>query len=136
MVPVLHTNIEQITLNNTNYRQVIHTTKYNQVVLMSILPGDDIPLEKHDTVTQFIRIESGKGIAYIDNQEYELYDGISLNIPPGLYHKVVNTSVSEPLKLYSIYSPPEHPDGLIQYKNPNKKNRKEIKNKILLSLIL
>ena len=108
----LYINIEQETINNTDYRRVIHTTKHNQVVLMSLEPGEDIPTETHDG-SQFIRFEKGRGIAIINGKEYKLSDGISLNIPAGVKHYIKQTG-DQPLKLYAIYSPAEHTDGLIQ----------------------
>ena len=109
----LSLNIEKETIDNTYYRRVLHTTPYNQVVLMSIPVGSLIPEEKHEHITQFIRIEKGKGMALIAGKNYNLEDGIALNIPPNTFHKIVNTG-DVPLQLYSIYSPPEHPDKLIQ----------------------
>jgi len=108
----LYTNIEKDTIDNTNYRKVISTTLHDQVVLMSLEPGEDIPLETHDG-SQFIRFEKGKGRAVLAGKEYELSDGISLHIPAGMKHYIQQTG-NEPLKLYAVYSPPEHPDGLIQ----------------------
>ena len=129
----LHINIEEDTLKNDNYRKVIQTTPYNQVVLMSIPPLEDISKEIHNDVSQFIRIEAGEGKAIIDGKEYSLSDGIALNIPNGLYHQIINTSSTEPLKLYSIYSPVEHPDLLVQKDKPINKNNKNIL--LLLSLM-
>lgn len=107
-------NIESDTLNNNYYRNVIYTTSNFQLVLMSLKPNECIPLEIHPTTTQFIRVESGYGLAKIDDTQYELHDGISVTIPPGSPHLIVNMSSVDDLKIYSIYTPPEHP--------PNKKN--------------
>jgi mannose-6-phosphate isomerase-like protein (cupin superfamily) len=100
-------NIEKLTLENLYYRRVINTTINSQLVLMSILPNEEIGMEKHYKTTQFIRIEKGKGIAYIENKRYNLKDGDAIVIPPNTYHNIINTG-KEQLKLYSIYSPPVH----------------------------
>jgi mannose-6-phosphate isomerase-like protein (cupin superfamily) len=104
-------NIEKVTLENEDYRRVIYTGKNSQLVLMSIQPGDEIGEEIHD-LDQFIRIESGQGLAILDGVEYQLEDDYALVIPQGMNHNVINTG-SEPLKLYSVYSPPEHKDGTV-----------------------
>lgn len=109
-----HTNIEQTTLDNEDYRRVLHTTGNNQLVVMSIEPDDEIGEEVHDTIDQFIRVESGEGKAIIDDEEIELSDGSAIIIPKGSKHNIINTSSEEPLKLYTIYSPPNHPAGTIQ----------------------
>ena len=133
-------DIEKATLNNTYYRHVLYTTKQNQIVLMNINPLDDIPCETHNNITQFIRIESGQGEAKIGKNIYQLKDGVAIDIPAGISHQIINTSSTEPLKLYSIYSPPEHPDKLIQIQKPiNKDNNKDSnnnKNKIIYLLLL
>ena len=129
----LYINIEKDTLDNTNYRKVLHTTKHNQVVLMSLRPGEDIPKEIHPDITQFIRIEAGQGKAVIDGKEYKLEDGISLNIPAGSEHYIVNTSPDKSLKLYTVYSPAEHADGLIQKRQPIRQVTKPLLLTYLLS---
>lgn len=107
------TNIESRTLANENFREVLYTAKGLQLVLMSIAPGGEIGLETHDDVDQFIRVEAGQGKALLDGREHPLEDGSAVVIPAGTAHNVVNVSQSEPLKLYSIYTPPEHPDGTV-----------------------
>jgi mannose-6-phosphate isomerase-like protein (cupin superfamily) len=107
------TNIESRTLANQNFREVLYTTRGLQLVLMSIAPGSEIGLETHDDVDQFIRIEAGKGKAVLDGREHPLEDGSAVVIPAGTAHNVVNVSRSEPLKLYSIYTPPEHAVGTV-----------------------
>ncbi|HET7204172.1 MAG TPA: cupin domain-containing protein [Steroidobacteraceae bacterium] len=107
------TNIESRTLENENYREVLVTGPAIQLVLMSIAPGDEIGLETHDDVDQFIRVEAGQGKAILDGREHALEDGSAVVIPAGTEHNIVNVSATEPLKLYSIYSPPEHPDGTV-----------------------
>jgi mannose-6-phosphate isomerase-like protein (cupin superfamily) len=115
---IYYDNIEKKTLNNGNYREVLYTVPDRmQLVVMSISSEETIPGEIHDNITQFIRVESGKGnlkIKYGDGfKNYKLTDGISVIIPPGLYHEVINTG-KEDLKIYTIYSPPEHDSNLIQ----------------------
>lgn len=107
------TNIEDRTLENDNFREVLFTAPGIQLVLMTIGVGDEIGLETHDDVDQFIRVESGEGKAILDGREHALEDGSAVVIPRGTEHNVVNVSKSEPLKLYSIYTPPEHPDGTV-----------------------
>ena len=122
----LYINIEKDTLDNTNYRKVLHTTKHNQVVLMSLEPGEDISKEIHPDISQFIRIEAGQGKAVINGKEYKLEDGISLNIPSGSEHYIANVSPDKSLKLYTVYSPAEHADGLIQKRQPVHKPDKSL----------
>lgn len=110
-------NIEKATLANNSYRKVLFTTHQQQLVVMSLPPRDFIPRENHKKTTQFIRIEKGFGIAIIDDIIYNLIDGIVLMIPPNTWHYIENTG-SVPLKLYTIYSPPEHDPNLIQINNP------------------
>jgi len=118
-------NVEKKTKENKFYRNVVYTGKYSQFVYMNIKPLDFIHMEVHKTIDQFIRVESGKGVAIINNKKYKLYDGIGFIIPAGKNHKIINTSKTQELKLYSIYSPPEHPSGLKQINNPDKKNSKK-----------
>lgn len=107
-------DLEQESLKNTDYRRVITTTPQLQLVLMSVPIGDYIKLEMHTHTTQFIRVEAGQGIAIVyPEQTLRLYPGSSLIIPAGTWHMITNTGV-EALKLYTIYTPPEHPDGLVQ----------------------
>lgn len=106
-------NIEKKTLNNSNYRKVLFTTPQMQLVVMNIKKNQDIPKEKHSKTTQFIRIEKGDAMVEIGNSKYYLKDNDSIIIPAGTWHYVKNTGTTT-LKLYTIYSPPEHPDGLTQ----------------------
>jgi mannose-6-phosphate isomerase-like protein (cupin superfamily) len=107
------TDIEQKTLGNRCFREVLFTGPHAQLVVMSLEPGEDIGLETHDHVDQFIRIEAGVGTAILDGQEHPLVDGAAVVIPAGTRHNIVNSSRVEPLKLYTLYSPPEHPPGTI-----------------------
>lgn len=109
-----HDNIEKSTLENKNYRQVLYTTSKMQLVLMSIRPGEDIGMEVHPKVSQFFRFEKGKGKAIINNKEYPVSDGMAIVIPPNVQHNIINTHPTEPLKLYSIYTPPQHPSKTLQ----------------------
>jgi mannose-6-phosphate isomerase-like protein (cupin superfamily) len=108
-----HTNIEKETLENKNFRKVLYTAAYMQLVLMSLKPGEDIGLEVHG-VDQFFRFEKGKGKVIIGNNEYEVKDGDAVIVPAGMPHNVINTSETEELKLYTLYAPPHHKDGIIR----------------------
>lgn len=105
-------NIEKETLENTDYRRVLYTAKNSQLVLMNIQPGDEIGEETHG-LDQFIRIEQGKAKAILDGVEHELEDDFAVVIPAGTKHNFINIG-DEELKLYSIYSPPEHKDGIVE----------------------
>lgn len=111
-------NIEKETLENNNFRKVLYTGKNSQLVLMSIEPGEEIGEEIH-TLDQFIRIEAGKGKAILDEVEHMLEDGSAIVIPAGMKHNVINTSIEDKLKLYTIYSPAEHKDGTIHMTKAN-----------------
>jgi mannose-6-phosphate isomerase-like protein (cupin superfamily) len=108
-----HIDIEKKTEQNENFREVLFTGPKSQLVVMSLKPGEDIGKETHPDIDQFIRVEDGQGKAVIDGQEYELEDGSAIVIPAGAEHNVINTSSIEVLKLYTIYTPPEHPDGTV-----------------------
>lgn len=105
-------NIETLALENENFRKVLYTAKNSQLVLMSLKPGEEIGEEVHE-LDQFIRIESGSGKAILDGVEHDLRDGTAVVIPAGTKHNVVNTSSDKPLKLYTLYSPPNHKDGTV-----------------------
>jgi mannose-6-phosphate isomerase-like protein (cupin superfamily) len=107
------TNIEQATLENEDYRRVLFTGENMQLVLMTLRPGEEIGLETHDEHDQFIRIEAGTGVVRLNDEEHDLSDGVSVVIPAGTRHNVINTSSREPMRLYTLYSPPEHPDGTV-----------------------
>jgi mannose-6-phosphate isomerase-like protein (cupin superfamily) len=106
-------NIEDKTIENSNFREVLFTAEHCQLVVMSLKPGEDIGLETHHGVDQFIRIEAGTGHSVLDGKERAIEDGTALVIPAGTEHNIINTSSSEPLKLYTVYSPPEHKDGTV-----------------------
>lgn len=105
-------NIEQQTLENNDFRRVIFTGKNSQLVLMAIQPGDEIGLEVHDEHDQFFRIEAGQAKFIVDNETFVGEDGFAVVVPAGAQHNVVNSG-SDVLKLYTIYSPAEHPDGTV-----------------------
>jgi len=107
------TDIERRTLENEYFREVLFTGPHSQLVVMSLRPGEEIGMETHDDVDQFIRFEAGKGKVVLNGREQAVEDGSAVVIPAGTEHNVVNTSASEALKLYSIYTPPEHPDGTV-----------------------
>ncbi|MFC1790230.1 cupin domain-containing protein [Patescibacteria group bacterium] len=106
--------IEKLTEHNNYFRQVLYTGKYCQLVLMCLKPGEEIGLEVHDTVDQFFRIE--KGVAKFtvnESEEYVAKEGDAVIIPAGSKHNVINTGHNQDLKLYTVYSPPNHPDGTV-----------------------
>jgi mannose-6-phosphate isomerase-like protein (cupin superfamily) len=118
---ILVGNIGEMTINNNNYRKVINTTSHQQLVLMSLKPKEEIGMEIHTKVDQFFRIEKGSALAIIgkdDNQKkYLLKKEHFITIPAGTYHNIINIGRSE-LKLYSIYSPPNHKPGTIHKTKP------------------
>jgi len=105
-------NIEKDTLANKKFRKVLYTGKYSQLVLMSLCPKEDIGMETHPENDQFFRFESGQGKVIIDGNEYEVGDGVAVIVPAGAKHNIINTSDSKELKLYTIYSPAHHKDGI------------------------
>ncbi|MGZ4918291.1 MAG: cupin domain-containing protein [Halobacteriota archaeon] len=108
------TDIEAATLENGNFRKVLYTSKHSQLVLMSLKPGEDIGMEVHEENDQFFRFEKGQGKCVIDGNEYELSDGVVAVVPAGAQHNIINTSKTEELKLYTIYSPAHHKDGIVR----------------------
>jgi len=110
-------NIEEKTRDNEAFRVVFDTTDQMQLVFMSLLPGEDIGFEVHPNVTQFIRIEEGTGIAVLNNREYRLDNRSAVFIPAGTWHNIINTG-KIPLKLYTIYSPPNHPYDRLELDKP------------------
>jgi mannose-6-phosphate isomerase-like protein (cupin superfamily) len=108
------TNIEKDTLENNNFRKVLYTGKHSQLVLMSLAPNEEIGMEVHEENDQFFRFEKGQGKCIIDGNDYEIRDGIVIIVPAGAQHNVINTSNKEELKLYTIYSPAHHKDGIVR----------------------
>jgi len=109
------TNIEQDTIANEDFRRVLFTGPNTQLVLMTLRSGEDIGLETHEDHDQFIRVETGSGVVRLDGEERELGDGSAVVIPAGVEHNIVNTSSGELLRLYTLYSPPEHPGGTVHH---------------------
>src|SRR3989338_2176252 len=103
------TNIEKLSLENENFRKVVYTDKNSQLVLMSLLPGEEIGEEVHG-VGQFLRVEKGRGKAVLNDAPHELAGGSVIVVPAGIKHNIVNTG-SESMKLYTLYMPPHHKDG-------------------------
>ena len=107
-------NIEKDTLENNNFRKALYTGKHSQLVLMSLRPGEEIGTEVHPDNDQFFRFEKGQGKCVIDGNEYEVADGSAIVVPAGAQHNIVNVSDTDELKLYTIYSPAHHKDGIIR----------------------
>jgi len=107
-------NIEKDTLSNKNFRRVLYTGKNSQLVLMNLKPGEEIGEEVHETIDQFFRFENGEGIVSIEGVKQKVSDGDAVIVPAGARHNVMNTSKTADLKLYTIYSPPEHQDGIVR----------------------
>ena len=107
-------NIEKETEENNNFRKVLYTGKHSQLVLMSLLPGEEIGMEVHEDNDQFFRFEKGKGKCIIDGNEYAIEDDFAVVVPAGAKHNIINTSNKKNLKLYTIYSPAHHKDGIVR----------------------
>ncbi len=108
------TSLERETLKNTDFRRVLYTGKHSQLVLMCLRAGEEIGEETHNTVDQFFRFEKGEGLVVIDGNKHSVKDGSGVIVPAGAKHNVINTSKSV-LKLYTIYSPPEHQDKVVRH---------------------
>ena len=113
MMKGYNANIEKETLTNENFRRVLYTGAHSQLVLMSLNPGEEIGMEVHPENDQFFRFEKGEGKCIIDGNEYAVRDGSAIIVPAGAQHNVVNTSTTEKWKLYTIYSPAHHRDGVV-----------------------
>lgn len=107
-------NIEKDTVKNKNFRKVLYTSAHSQLVLMSLKPKEEIGAETHAENDQFVRFEGGKGRVEIDDNKYMVKDGDAVVIPAGARHNVINTSATEELKIYTIYSPPHHKDQIVR----------------------
>jgi mannose-6-phosphate isomerase-like protein (cupin superfamily) len=106
-------NIEEKTLQNDYFREVLYTAQHCQLVVMSLLPNEEIGMEVHDIQDQFIRVEEGVGKAILDGEEHALADGVCVVIPAGTQHNIINTSSENKMKLYTLYSPAHHKDKTI-----------------------
>jgi len=109
-----NSNIEKDTLENTNFRKVLYTGRNSQLVLMCLQPKEEIGMEVHTENDQFFRFEKGQGEVIIDGNKYIVEDGSAIVVPAGAQHNIINTSDTEQLKLYTIYSPAHHKDGIIR----------------------
>jgi mannose-6-phosphate isomerase-like protein (cupin superfamily) len=107
-------DIEEATVKNDNFRKVLFTAQNSQLVLMSLKPGEEIGVETHD-LDQFIRVEEGRGTAQLNGKQFPIQDGSALVIPAGTRHNIINSGKEDALKLYTIYSPPEHKDGTVHH---------------------
>jgi len=107
-------HIEEGTLENETFRRVLYTARHSQLVLMSLKPKEEIGMEVHPDNDQFFRFEQGIGKVIIDGNEYEVKDGFAVIVPAGAQHNVINTSETEALKLYTIYSPAHHKDSIVR----------------------
>ena len=105
------TNIERETIRNTNFEKVLFTGRHHQLIVMSLKPGEDIDEETHKGLDQFTRIEQGRGVVQIGNERKRIQAESAFIVPAGVKHNVINTSDDEDLKLYTVYSSPEHEDG-------------------------
>lgn len=117
-------NIGKASLENNNFRKVLYTAKNSQLVVMSLLPNEDIGEEVH-TLDQFIRIEEGAGKAILDGLEHDIEAESAIVIPAGTRHNIINTSPDSKMKLYTIYSPPEHQDGVVRATKQDAENQPE-----------
>ncbi len=109
-----HDNIEKLTLSNNDFRHILYTGKHSQLVLMALKPNEEIGMEVHNENDQFFRFEKGEGKVIIDGNEYVVDDGDAIVVPMGAEHNVINMSATDPLKLYTIYSPAHHQDGVVR----------------------
>ena len=107
-------DIEKMTLENDKFRKVLYTGKHCQLVLMCLKPKEEIGMEVHEENDQFFRFEQGQGKCIIDGNEYALKDGSAIIVPAGARHNILNTSTTESLKLYTLYSPAHHRDGIVR----------------------
>ncbi len=108
------TDIEKATRENNDFRRVLYTASHSQLVLMNLSPNEEIGMEIHPDNDQFFRFEKGQGKCIIDGNEYKLGDGMVIVVPAGAQHNIINTSSVEELKLYTIYSPAHHKDGIVR----------------------
>lgn len=118
-------NIEMLAMENKDFRRVLYTSAYSQLVLMSLRPREEIGMEVHTHNDQFFRCESGMGKCIIDDNEYDIGDGSAIVIPAGSQHNVINVSEDEDLKLYTIYSPAHHKDGIVRTTKKEAENNEE-----------
>jgi mannose-6-phosphate isomerase-like protein (cupin superfamily) len=120
-----NTNIEKEVMDNSNFRKVLYTSEHLQVVLMNLKAGEEIGEEIHNANDQFFRFESGNGKCIINGEEYTVSDGDAIVVPAGAKHNVINTGRSAELKMYTIYAPPHHKDGIIRVTKKDAENSPE-----------
>jgi mannose-6-phosphate isomerase-like protein (cupin superfamily) len=118
-------DIEEMTNSNEDFRRVLYTGKHSQLVLMKLKPGEEIGEEVHEGTDQFFRVDSGMGMVIIDGKKYSINDGAGIVVPAGAKHNVVNVSKDKDLKLYTIYSPPEHQDQIVRQTKEEAEQKKE-----------
>jgi mannose-6-phosphate isomerase-like protein (cupin superfamily) len=106
-------NIEEVTLKNEYFRQVLFTGQHTQLVVMSLKPNEDIGVEIHEIVDQFLRVEVGEGKVIMNGEVHHIKGGDAFVVPAGTQHNVINTSSKNSLKLYTVYAPPHHKDGTV-----------------------
>lgn len=111
---IYYNDIHKLTESNANYRKVLATTPNMQLVVMNLKPGEEIGFEIHPYITQFFRIEKGEGVGIVNNKAYALKEGSVLIVPLNTEHNIINLSKTKPLKLYTIYTPPNHPYDRVQ----------------------
>lgn len=116
-------NIEELTENNTNFRQVVYTGQHSQLVLMCLNAGEEIGVEVHEIVDQFLRIETGGGKVILNGEEHLIKAGDAIVVPAGVEHNVINTSEGQ-MKLYTVYSPAHHKDGTVHKTKTDAENDK------------
>ncbi|MEO6077901.1 MAG: cupin domain-containing protein [Candidatus Andersenbacteria bacterium] len=117
-------NIEKLAIENTNFRTVAYTAKHSQLTLMHLQPKEEIGMEVHD-VDQFLRIEKGSGRAVLDGVTTSIADGSAVIVPAGVNHNIINDSDTEPMKLYTLYCPPHHRDGVVHVTKADAENDTE-----------
>jgi mannose-6-phosphate isomerase-like protein (cupin superfamily) len=115
-------NIEKKALQNEYFRKVLHTEQHSQLVVMSLKPEEEIGMEVHEIVDQFLRIEQGVGKAILNGVEHEITDGSAIIVPAGTKHNIINTSKTQKMKLYTVYSPAHHKDKTIHKTKEDAKN--------------
>lgn len=106
-------NIEEKSLQNDFFREVLFTTQHSQLVVMSLAPNEEIGMETHEIVDQFLRVEEGEGKAILNGEEFAIKAGFAIVVPAGTKHNIINTSSENKMKLYTVYSPPHHKDKTI-----------------------
>ena len=108
-------NLEEKAEHNDHFREVLYTAPHSQLVVMSLLPNEEIGMETHETVDQFLRVEEGQGKAILNGEEFVLEEGFAVVVPAGVEHNILNTSSTETLKLYTLYSPGHHREGTVHH---------------------